>query len=131
MSRCPSTTYKDATHTLLKDCNSHNRPSTVKGYKHYLDTYVCKKRVADITRGNIQKHLERYQDKPSGYSHSLTEFKIFFNWCLRQEIIDRNPVAGERAISIPSRDRVLTPEELVEVWASVFVNIVVASTYAA
>lgn len=109
--------YPDAVKRYLKECEAHNRLSTIKGYRHYLTSYDTNKRISDISRSDVQVHLERYKDKPSGYSHALTAFKIFFNWCLRKELTDRNPVAGEKAIIIPSRERVLLPEELVGLWA--------------
>jgi integrase len=116
-SHLTTSSYEDALLSFLEDCEDRNRPSTVKGYRHYLGVYDCKKRVSDITRKDIQDHLKRYSEKPSGYSHALTAFKIFFNWCLRQELAEKNPIAGERSISILSRDRVLTTEEIIEVWA--------------
>jgi len=111
------TQYAEAVRLFIQDCENHNRPSTVKSYRHYLNVYDCKKRVSDITRKDIQIHLGRYKDKPSGYNHALTVFKLFFNWCIRQEIIDKHPVVGERSISMPARDRVLSPEEITEIWA--------------
>ena len=109
--------YPEAVQLFLSDCEIHNRPSTVKSYRHYLKVFETKKRISDITRQDIQHHLQRYKQKPSGYSHSLTTFKIFFNWCLRKEILDRHPIAGERSIATPSRERVLLPEEIQAVWA--------------
>lgn len=112
--------YHEAVENFIAECEDHNRPSTVRGYELYLSYFESKKRVADISRADIQKHLKRYKDKPSGYSHSLAIFKIFFNWCLRQEIVEKNPIAGEKAINSPPRDRVLTENEIRAVWAYSF-----------
>ncbi len=111
-----STRYQEALKRFLKDCENHNRPSTIRSYRHYLSVFESNKRVSDISRKEIQLHLGRYKKKPSGYSHALTAFKIFFNWCIRQEIIDRHPIAGERSIAVPSRERTLTPEEIQAIW---------------
>lgn len=109
-------TFHQAVALFLKSCETHNRPSTAKSYQYYLKVFNSKKKVSDISRHDIQVHLRRYEGKPSGYNHSLTIFKIFFNWCIQQEYVDRNPVVGEKSIRTPSRDRVLYPEEIRKVW---------------
>jgi integrase len=112
-----SARFPDVVDAFLAGCENHNRPSTIRSYRHYLKAYRSRKRVQDVKRGDIQDHLEQYKEKPSGYSHALTAFKIFFNWCLRKEKVDRNPVAGERSVAIPSRERTLLPEEIRAIWA--------------
>ena len=111
-----SKTYPDAVTQYLEECEQRNRPSTIYGYKHYLNSFKTKKRLPDIKRSDIQKHLSIYKERPSAYSHALTALKIFFNWALRYELVEINPVAGERPIPIPSRERVLTYEELKEIY---------------
>ena len=108
--------YPDAVSDFLEDCLNRNRPSTAKSYKHYLTAYKAKKRVGDITRSDIKNHLQVYRGRDSAYSHALTSFKVFFNWCTQQEMIDRNPIAGEKNISVAARDRVLSIEELKQVY---------------
>ena len=111
-----SKSYLDAVIQYLEECEQRNRPSTIYGYKHYLNSFKTKKRLSDIKRSDIQKHLSIYKERPSAYSHALTALKIFFNWALRYELVELNPVAGERTIPIPSRERVLTYEELGEIY---------------
>ena len=117
-----SAKFPDVVDEFLDDCENHNRPSTIRSYRHYLKAFNTRKRVQDIRRIDVQNHLARYSDKPSGYSHALTAFKIFFNWCLRKEKIDRHPVAGERAVVMPSRERTLLPDEIKAIWAYEFPN---------
>lgn len=106
------TRYPDAVGMFLEDCENRNRPETIRQYRHYLKAFDWKKKVGDITRVRIQNHLKAYKDHPYAYFHGLTSLKVFFNWCIRQEIIDKNPIAGERIVHTPARERVLSPEEI-------------------
>jgi len=110
-------TYDEAVEQFLKYTKDHNRPETIRQYKTYLTAFKCSKKLDDITRSELKAHLDSYKDRKSAYVHSLASLRVFFNWCLRQEIIDKYPLAGERLIPVPSRDRVLSPEEIKEVWA--------------
>ena len=109
-------TYEDAVEQFLKYTEDHNRPETIRQYKTYLTAFKCNKKLDDITRSELKTHLATYKERKSAYVHSLASLRVFFNWCLRQEIIDKYPLAGERLIPVPSRDRVLSPEEIKEVW---------------
>ena len=111
-----ATAYSDAREDFLEECASKNRPNTVREYARYLNAYEYARKIEDISRRNIQDHLKIYNQHPSSYAHALTAFKVFFNWAIRHELIDRHPLAGERAVSSPPRNRVLTTEELKAIW---------------
>ncbi len=106
-----TTSYPAAVDAFLVECKSKNRPKTVKEYTRYLKAYDYVGKVDDILRRDIQKHLNGYAGK-SARAHALVAFKIFFNWAIRHELIDRHPLAGERREAAPPRNRVLTSEEL-------------------
>jgi integrase len=108
--------YPDAVENFLQDCESRNRPETIRQYKNYLNAFPWKKKVSGISRADVLSHLQGYRDRPAAHVHALRSLKVFFNWCVRQEILDRNPIAGEKTIPIPSRERVLSPEEIRAVW---------------
>ncbi len=57
--------YLDVVKHFLKHCKTHNRPSTVKGYDHYLNAYDTNKRVSEIERSDVQKHLEQPENRLS------------------------------------------------------------------
>ena len=78
--------------------------------------FPWKKKVSGISRADVLSHLEGYRGRPVAHVHSLRSLKVFFNWCVRQEILDRNPIAGEKTIPIPSRERVLSPKEIRAIW---------------
>ena len=110
-----NTRYDEAVRNYLFDCESKNRPETIRQYRTYLDI-PWNKKVSDVNRSDVLKHLNTLKDRPSAYIHALTSLKVFFNWCLRNEIIDKHPIAGEKTTPIPARDRVLLPEEIQAVW---------------
>lgn len=111
-----SITYPDARDHFLDECRAKNRPKTVTEYTRYLNAYDTAKKLEDISRRELQKHLKKYEKHQSSYAHALTALKVFFNWAIRHEYIDRHPLAGERAVYTASRDRVLSPAEIKSLW---------------
>ena len=103
----PSPAYPEAKMTFLEECQVRLRPRTVEQYRRYLDDLTFPGDVGDITRQRLSKYLSS--------PHALITFKVFFNWCIKNDLIDRNPVAGEK-VSYGSRSRVLTTVELAAVW---------------
>ncbi len=111
-----SIAFPAARDDFLEECKAKNRAKTITEYTRYLNACDTTKKLEDISRRDLQKHLQRYVDHPSAYAHALTAFKVFFNWAIRHEYIDRHPLAGERAVYSAPRDRVLTPDEIKSLW---------------
>ena len=97
----PKMSYVEALTAYLDDCTSRLRPNTLRVYRHFLTQLDFNGKVGDIRRS----HLDLSD------AHAVIAFKVFFNWCIRNDLVDRNPVAGERAV-YNQRDRVLTDKEL-------------------
>src|SRR5215472_5817300 len=56
---------------------------------------------------------------PTARNRVRSSLSAFFNWAVREGLLDANPVAGTaRADERGSRDRVLTQAELAELWAA-------------
>ncbi|MDA4846419.1 tyrosine-type recombinase/integrase [Hoeflea poritis] len=100
--------YDDARKAFIEECRDKNRPKTVVGYERYLKTLKYSGKVSDLNRQTLKPVLSS--------PHKLTAFKIFLNWCVRNEYLLRNPLLGDKASYNPSRDRVLSVEELKAVW---------------
>jgi len=108
--------YSDAVDDFLDDCQSRLRHETYRKYKTYLKAFVTSKRVSDVTRQNIQRHLDTYSDRPRARVHATVSLKAFFNWAIRNDLTDRNPLEREK-INIPaSKERTLTPDEIKALW---------------
>ncbi len=99
-----STRLLDAKNTYLGECESKNRPSTVRSYRLLLD------KVADKPLLQVKK-----SDIDLSNAHQVMAWKVFFNWCIRNELVDRNPFIGIPA-TYGKRERVLTNNEIKAIW---------------
>lgn len=93
-------TLREAREAYLEECEIKNRPSTVKQYRHFLNK-VKRRKLADVQRTDIDLSSP----------HAVMIWRVFFNWCIRHEMVDKNPFAFVR-VSWASRTRVLTEDEL-------------------
>ena len=107
-----STRYSAAVLDFLEESKERIRPETLRQYKRHLEAFGSKKKLEEITRAEIKKHLASYADRKSAQAHAVAAMRAFFNWCLRQELVSKHPLAGEKFTQIPPRTRVLTLEEL-------------------
>jgi integrase len=49
-------------------------------------------------------------------AHQVMAWRVFMNWCFRNDLVDRNPFLGIPVV-YGKRDRVLTPEEIKKIWS--------------
>ncbi|MFS4438621.1 tyrosine-type recombinase/integrase [Paracoccaceae bacterium GXU_MW_L88] len=89
----------EALTAYLKECVGRLKPKTVAMYRHNLKTRH--KYISDIKRADINL------TNP----YEVASWKAFFNWCIKNDIIDRNPLQFASAVT-RKRDRVLTIGEL-------------------
>lgn len=97
------TTLSEARTAFYADCAERLRPRTLQNYKILLNR-IEKERLEDVVRSDVPKD-----------AHAIMAAKVFFNWCIRHELTDRNPFASER-VTYQDRSRVLRPEELKLIW---------------
>ena len=97
-------TVAEARTQFLEDCEKRLRPSTVWNYQYYLRK-VAKTYLDDVG----------LEDFPNT-SHAIMSAKVFFNWCIRHELAEKNPFAFCK-VRYGQRDRVLTDEEVRQLWA--------------
>lgn len=95
----------EARTAYLEECERKNRPATVHVYRNYL-MKVDRERLTDV----------RKEDIDLSSAHAVTTWKVFFNWCMRHELVDRNPFTFETA-RYEERSRFLTDDELRAVYA--------------
>ena len=74
--------------------------------------------LAEISNRDVMRRVEAL-DGPIAQNHAVTAIRAFFNWCIRNELCERNPIAGMR---IPNkskaRERVLDEGEIATLWAA-------------
>ncbi len=113
--------FSDAKELFLSACRQKNRPRTVYDYDRHLKRHFAfgRTRLSEISRADIQRHLNKLNKLPSELHHAYVTAKIFFNWALREEMIKENPMATMRAPSkLAPRGRFLNAEELKEVYTT-------------
>jgi integrase len=111
--------FDDAKADFLTECALKNRASTVSDYTKILRKHYPfgRKGVGDITPRDILGQLAVLNDKPTRKRYAFAVGRVFFNWCIKQHIIDRSPLENLATPTIPSpRQRVLTTEELAAVY---------------
>lgn len=107
--------FDDAKVQYLAECALKNRPSTLDGYTNILHNHYPfgRKAVGDITPQLILRHLRTLNGKPALKRYAFAVGRAFFNWCVKQHIVDRSPMEHLETPRPPqSRERVLSPREL-------------------
>jgi integrase len=82
---------------------------------------LAKLRLTEINRRTIALRLAEVETAsgPTARNRVRSSLSAFFNWAVREGLLDVNPVASTaRADERGSRDRVLTQAELAEIWAA-------------
>lgn len=89
---------------FLEDASDRLRHNTLREYRRHLDK-APDKLLADVTRRDIDLCDPQ----------AIKSWKAFFNWCMRNDITDRNPFQHIPVV-FGERSRVLTDSELKKVW---------------
>lgn len=93
-----------AIQAYLEDCQDRVKPTTVIEYRRHLNKAPNKK-LSELKKSDLD--LSEAQ--------AIKTWKIFYNWCIRHELTDRNPFAHLQ-VKYGKRDRLLTNEELKAIW---------------
>jgi integrase len=122
------TTLPDTVEAVAKQfvelhCRRANRPRTIEGTQQLLDLHVLprwrRRLVKDITRRDVLDLLDGIVEggRPVAANRALTAIRKLFNWVVERDIIGSSPCAGVKPPTPEqSRDRVLTDDELCNVW---------------
>jgi len=100
------------------------RPSTIRGIRRYLRSHwkpLHRLQVDDVERNQIAVQLRAIEKKSGSTAakHARSALQSFFAWAMAQGFsrADASPVIGTLAPeTAPPRERVLTREELGDVW---------------
>lgn len=93
------------------------RKNTHTAYKRHLVYFPFgETKLDDITPHELQKDLDRIK-KIGERTKTFVVLRVFINWCHQKSYVDRNPMERMKPPSqYKPRERVLTPEELKQVW---------------
>lgn len=117
----PRTTFDEALEIYYRIHVGKLRRQSQRGIKQTIDRRfkpkLGKKILSDIKPMEIAPLLDAMIETPTEMHNAFVYLAMFFNWCMRRGYIENPPtVRMETPPRPPSRERTLTPEELVSVW---------------
>lgn len=110
----PKISFDEAIALFL--AQSRWRESTKRVLTSSLRHFSWTRPLSKITHEHVVQALEAIPGK-SARAHALKDIRAFFNWCVPRYLAT-SPAAGLKMEPQPSRDRVLTSDELKRVWAA-------------
>ncbi len=90
--------------TYLEDIEARLRPGSVETYRQHLKT------APDIALKDFKKTSVRLE-----LPNAIKTWKVFANWCLRNELLEKNPFQ-HIPVHYGQRSRVLSDEEIKAIW---------------
>ncbi|MCP4408276.1 MAG: tyrosine-type recombinase/integrase [Gammaproteobacteria bacterium] len=112
-------TFAAARTKYIDQAKSRVSRRTAADYDRLLSKHFAfgKKKLNELRRDDIVCCLNKLNSTPSEQAHANTAIRIFCNWAYREELIDQNPVDRlPKLHKLPSRERVLSEQELAEVY---------------
>jgi integrase len=108
----PEITFPEALEAFLGQSRwrLHSKRVLASSLKHF----TWKRLLSKITPEDVIEALDAIQ-APSARAHALKDVRSFFNWCIPR-YLSASPAQGIKMEKQPTRDRVLTDDELVRVW---------------
>lgn len=108
---------EDAVGRYLRLREPELAPGTLREYSRHLRAILSlREHVEDVTASQILDHLDTI-DGQSDKAHAARALKTFFNWCVEREYCRQSPMQNLKLPKEPpARERVLSGEELCEVW---------------
>lgn len=90
------------------------RPQSKRVITSSLNHFQWKRNLDKITHEDVAQALESIKGV-SARAHALKDIRTFFNW-LVPRYLERSPAEGLKMATQPSRDRVLSHDELKAIW---------------
>lgn len=105
--------FEVAKDRFITDCEKRLRPITVREYRRHLNFFGFKKDLTQLERADVYRKLDELSETPTNQNYAFTALKVFFNWCVRNQYMNHNPIAADKKPArLKSRDRILDDEEL-------------------
>lgn len=96
------------------------KPRTAHDYKAIFRRHYTKRlgelRLADISFEDVTAITDKLIRTPSEQRHALVVGNTFFRWCVRRRFLKHSPLDGVDVPKAGKRKRVLTDDELVQVY---------------
>jgi integrase len=109
-------TVTEAVEAFLTVVQLRNKPSTHQLYERHLTKLTAKlgrSQVSDLTVHALAKWLQGLGVNTTTQAITLRSVSVFLGWCVRQEIIDKNPASAVPKPKARSRgeESIITPED--------------------
>ncbi len=105
--------FQTVVRAYLEDCAARVRPSTMKGYRLYLNGIDFSGSIGKVTGNDVLRKISSHTSSPSSQNYAFTTFKVFFNWAVRRGYLQSNPLSPhKRPHRMTPRERVLDDDEL-------------------
>ena len=119
--QAPRISFNEAFRTYDRVHVSQLRPQSQRQIRRNIETHFMpslgKRALTDIKATDIAPLLDGMLDTPTERHNSFVYLGMFLNWCMRRGYIDVAPTSRmDTPKKPPSRERVLTADELVAVW---------------
>lgn len=113
--------FKPYVEHFREGCLQKEWPATHKYAYSLLTTHavpvIGNTPLPNITRKDVRAVLDPVADKAATASNLFAVLRRLLSWAIEQEDLERSPIEGMKPPPLPpSRDRVLTNEELALVW---------------
>jgi integrase len=113
-------TFSAALETFEQQKYPELKPRTVHDYKAVFRRHFTKKlgdlRLADLSFEDVTAITDKLVKTRSEQRHALVVAGTFFRWCVRRRFIKHSPLDGTDIPKPSKRKRVLSDEELVQVY---------------
>jgi integrase len=105
----------------LRDIKGERRPRTFAEIeRHLMKDWrpLHGKRLKDVTRKDIADRLDVLKSEagPVARNRARADLRAMFQWALQRDLVPANPVDGTGKVPETPRKRVLSDEEVREVW---------------
>ena len=113
--RRPATDTESLKQEYLDEVENRLAKRTHDGYKSHLDNFTYE--VDSLTLKEAREFLDQYSDAPQSQNNAFRAIRAFLNWCVREGHIEHHPLIRlPEPNRMPSRDRVLSDDELKAIW---------------
>lgn len=111
----PHVSYETGCKEFLEAIAGRVKPDTLAQYRRYLEFHDFLN--LPPSKEEINEALKKFKGTPWAANYFHASLRVFLNWCLEQEYIDKHPlIRGRAPHKIKSRERVLSDEELGRIW---------------
>jgi hypothetical protein len=107
----PAIPTKTAIEQFLAAQRTRVRPASYEIFRYHLNEHFPTLALSALTPPDIRRAISAFP--PSKANKAFMAFRAFLNWCVQEQYLSHNPIAGFKLPhKTSSRERVLSDEEI-------------------